>query len=839
MLLLSARLHPDAIATLLLDGNALALVTSPRLSAIAQSAIQKGSHGSCDVNLYYLVSYDHFLLKPNAPLLDDSPLESPGYNDGKKDRSVVIFHTSGSTALPKLVHVSHECLMLAATCHGFKSEENTALRNVTSLPLYHVSHHHTTLDVRLTQRKAYGYLAVGQALSIGMTLCIPHSSLIPSGSSVVQLLEATNAASLMTVPSILDEIVENNISSEIEVLRRLKFVASGEAPMKKATGDHLSRAGVPILNHYGATESGPLGVIFYPHEDHDWRYFLLRQDIRRDFRPLPRSNGEPQEYALTVYPPAWESPFEIQDRFIPLADNQMIFFRSSGRQDDVLILANGEKLNPTAIEEKVADHPKVSDAVVFGDNAVEIGIIIRPSYRLPAEEQVSFVSEIWQVINESSNLAGTHAQIISNDLVVVVPFDAVISKTDKGSINRRQVYTDFQSQIAEAYRGLEAAGFSAPVRKLDPETLEDDLRNIIQSDIDSWRPPVADWKNDQDFFELGMNSLQATQLQRVIASSLCARREELSAYQLSPRFIYSNPNIVALANAIRNLGALGISDDESKVIEDMIRRYSVDCSILPGGDVLQSVVLLTGSTGSLGAHILQHLTTLVSVSRVYCFVRSSEMDDLPLAKQERAMREKMIVLPKSAWSKIVVFQVELDNPTFGLTEEIYTRLKGQVTHIIHCAWPMDFNRQVNSFESQFQALQSLLNLARDASVQASKHHKTRFVFASSIAVMGDYRPRQEEFMIPETCAILEDNVGSGYGKAKFICERIIEDCANKYPEKLEACSVRIGQLSGASITGYWNMDEHLPAMIKTSQTLGFLPALDGVSELERAWRTRS
>lgn len=64
--------------------------------------------------------------------------------------------------------------------------------------------------------------------------------------------------------------------------------------------------------------------------------------------------------------------------------------------------------------------------------------------------------------------------------------------------------------------------------------------------------------------------------------------------------------------------------------------------------------------------------------------------------------------------------------------------------------------------------------------------------------------------------------------AKLVCERIIEKASHDYPDEFEAAFVRFGQISGAKCNGYWNSDEHIAALIKSSQKIGKLPCIRGV-----------
>lgn len=86
--------------------------------------------------------------------------------------------------------------------------------------------------------------------------------------------------------------------------------------------------------------------------------------------------------------------------------------------------------------------------------------------------------------------------------------------------------------------------------------------------------------------------------------------------------IYSYPTIEKLADA-----ALSVSKTHEESIEEMISKYSqgLDVSLpVPAKvDPTQQYVLLTGSTGNLGAQVLESLLLNDSVARVYTLNRPS------------------------------------------------------------------------------------------------------------------------------------------------------------------------------------------------------------------------
>ncbi|RDH27595.1 hypothetical protein BDQ94DRAFT_175511 [Aspergillus welwitschiae] len=235
-----------------------------------------------------------------------------------------------------------------------------------------------------------------------------------------------------------------------------------------------------------------------------------------------------------------------------------------------------------------------------------------------------------------------------------------------------------------------------------------------------------------------------------------------------------------------------------------------------------SVVLLTGGTGNLGTHVLHQLINRADVRRVICLNRLTTNDD-PIQRQRRALRDKGIDLNERQWEKIEVLEAKSSHTALGLQTEQYQRLRDQVTHIVHNAWPMSFKRSLHTFEPQFKTLQNLLKLCHEAKYGA------RLLFISSIGVVGRHPNTFANKPVPEDpVRDCQSSLGFGYSQAKYHCEQIINR-ALEQDTRLEASYVRIGQITGSQQFGLWNTEEHVPALLRTSQTIGALPHLDGLA----------
>lgn len=671
-------------------------------------------------------------------------------------------------------------------------------------------------------------------MGTGLPFCLPAPSIVPTGTSTVDLLEATKARSLLTVPSILEDISLLPDQGGIQALQNLAFVAFGGGPLKESVGDLLEKSGVKLLNHYGATEIGPLAPIFVPKPPYDWRYFKLRKDMPVEMVPVESAGEERQRYKLVARPFGWTASFELQDHLVTDEKNPGTHFTALGRKDDLIVLATGEKIVPQILESLLSESKHVKEAIAFGQNQFEIGVIVEPSAPVDLADIEQFKSIIWPIIQEAGKKMDSHAQISSKDAIIVAQPDKSFPRTDKGSVMRKEVYRVYGDEISKVYQDLEYHVVDGPLPSLRMDSLEQDLKNIIHANL-AWRVGDADWDIDDDFFELGMNSLQATRLRRLLVGFIRGSDHPALEQKITREFVYQYPSISDMANELRRTSEQvtnGHCDSDRDEIEMLQKQYSLQPSNIVSATE-GSVILLTGATGSLGAHLLACLVALPNVDRVICLNRPHDPAEVGKTSSHRLMdscREKGAPISSEAWSKVEVIETNCTSQNLGLADLDYARFRGQVTQILHCAWPVDFKRGLSSFKLQFQTVNNLLNFTRDCHA-ARPMIRPRFMFISSIAVVGQYFSVHQTRMVPEVpMGDSRCTNGFGYGKAKLVCERIVENAAQNFPAEMEATSVRLGQIAGSSSGFFWNSNEHIPALIKSSQTIKALPLIKGVRE---------
>lgn len=672
------------------------------------------------------------------------------------------------------------------------------------------------------------------ALSIGMPCCLPSPTSVPTAESTIALIKATSASFLMTVPSILEDMAED-MAANASSLVALELVVAGGGPMKPEVAARLVNHGVNLLNHFGATELGALAPIFRPKSDYDWHYLRLRKDMGLQLLPVDSEDSD-GIFKLMARPVGHDSLFTLQDR-LKLREGSTRDIRLLGRNDDTIVLANGEKVMPQILESMLSELSEIRTALVFGNAQFEVGVLIEPASSILSDAE-ALTSRVWAKILEINPKLDAHARVLDPGAVLILERGRRIPRTDKGSVMRSEAYRVFEPEINSVYARLEAAQsgeLSASENSLDIADLEISLGKLFEKFL---RLPSG-WDYRDNLFEFGLDSLKATRLQRIITAQLA---NILPERRLLDRLVYRYPSVKGMADRIRAL-INGSADDpivsDTNLMSQLVERFS--SAICPSGAIRRrAVVLLTGSTGSIGCHLVAHLAQLEEVEELICLNRpTTEADDIvsvdTFACQKRAFARHVVHMPEAAWSKMTFITAETRKTNAGLDSHTYQQLSRRVTHIVHNAWPMDFNRPLSSFEPHFQSLKSLLNLA--LAISSATTRRARFVFHSSIAVAANYvKVTGNTVSIPEA-PIADPAIPSemGYAQAKWICEKIIERATQKYADELDCSIIRIGQIVGSASHGVWNASEHVPALLKTAHSLRQLPSIEGVSFFLSFW----
>jgi thioester reductase-like protein len=487
-------------------------------------------------------------------------------------------------------------------------------------------------------------------------------------------------------------------------------------------------------------------------------------------------------------------------------------------------LITGKKFDPAPVENTIATAEELDDVLIFGNNHPYPGALLLRSQKWSGLSDQELVNAIWPQVDKLNQESQDHARIPRHMLVPVEHQQRPLEKSSKGTIIRKMAETRFEDLIETAYEAVD----DQKSENVSDEDLPQYLARLVQSMLHSPEPP----EEDADLFSYGVDSIACIRLRsRLRQLTLnckeklplsvvedCGTIRELSSYVLRKR------NGEADAN----------TGDENQTMLEFIKKFSdfgnhksrsQEQSIDTEGNTSSGeVVVLTGATGALGAHVLDFLRSSDAVSAIYCLVRGADMT----AARERvskalSQRNLPDLSPRSMSNdKIKIVQAALGEPQLGLSNDVYNHLAAATTSILHIAWTVNFRLKLRSFaQDNLAGVRHLIDLA----LSAGRAEPPRFAYCSSTAAstngLRDGLGRLSERLSddPSSASPL------GYSRSKWVAEHICLSAHRQTNLNGRISVIRVGQLSGDSQTGIWNTKEAWPMMLSTAHLINCLPQL--------------
>ena len=635
----------------------------------------------------------------------------------------------------------------------------------------------------------------------------------------------------IVAPSVLQELAET--PSYLDSLRRLSCIMYGGGPLAKCAGDSLRQC-TNLYNLMGGSEM--YCVVSEIVDQEDWEYLKLSPMMGSEFRYqsealwelcfIKESAFDLYQSIFTTYPEL--SEYRTNDLYSkhPTKPN---LWRYEGRADDIIALSNGEKFNPVAMESLITAHPDVKSVLVFGQGRFQPGLLVEAKMRLTTDsDRASLKESMWPIIAQANNDCVAHGRL-SRDMILFTDSSKPFLRAGKGSVQRRLTLGSFDQEIKQLY---EAANDQITLaHDLPKKRLDGPLRPWLRSAIMA----TANWKtlkDEDDFFALGMDSLQVLNLGRQINSLVIDPDSGISMIHITAKAIYSNPTIDKLATVIQRSSQPHkkscINGDQSPrdnfmEMQALLSMYSRDLpKFATPAATRQSdqpiSVLMTGSTGSIGSYVLDGLLRSPKVHSIYCLNRSTDAE-------RRQLDSHSAKGLSTAWNsdRVTFLQSQVSKPNLGLTPQTYQTLLANVTHILHNAWPVDFNLPLSSFAPHLLGVRHFIDFCARSPLAPS------VFFVSSISAAMDAPSPVPERILTS----FADAAPMAYAQSKHLAERLL-DAANRTCG-IKSAICRVGQVAGPVLrehqSGMWNKQEWLPSLIASSKFLGRIPETLGPNEL--------
>ncbi|KAK0741485.1 hypothetical protein B0T18DRAFT_394072 [Schizothecium vesticola] len=639
-----------------------------------------------------------------------------------------------------------------------------------------------------------------------------NSSSPASAESVLAAIAISKATSLVAPPSILQEICR--VPDDLHALAKLDCVFSDGALLDERCGNTIS-AYTRLHNGMGTTETGRIPSLV-PLDPKDWSCLepisesgvvMLRTPFDKGLaRMLVHPHPSPEvarDYQLVFHinpTPEWQTGSLFSPHPYKLG-----LWRYAGRMDDMIVLSDGKIIDPTLLERTGERCPFVRGASVFGTGHSHAGLLIELVEPATAEcmasattKRARIASHAWTHVKDANQHSPFHAEVWESMILFANP-GKPFKRDAQGAVARRLTEEAFQDEISELYRivdqGPAATNYSAAEMELD---LKDRVHTAVSSVFQ-----LDDIPADKNFFRLpGADSLRILALSHTLSKQIGIRISAQQLYQHSTVQRLTRALVSVLCNKDRShLAALAAQNGPCPVVDISREQYmsamihegtqsaisSLNGEIWlppqsgnqPTGNPSKYTVLLVGSTGLLGSHLLD---ALLHERRVECIWCLNQSFDAAQEQEELFVRLGFDTRDELAGDRVeFVTSLDLGASQLGICEESgYAELTQIVDVIIHNAWPVNFTMPLPFFDDSIKGVVALAELAvRSGSTM---------IFVSSVASCMNYaairrRPLGSgpKVVVPETFEPDHSMPAKqGYGESIHVAECILADVAKRY-----------------------------------------------------------
>lgn len=739
------------------------------------------------------------------------PNEVPSYPYNESFEQVrfspfVVLHTSGSTGMPQIVSVNHGTLA--------SMDANQLIPLLTGRQIIGCSLQGTKIFIGFPLFHMASFtLLLGLAVYYGVVVVLPPSNELMTAHLIDSVHVNAQVDGSVLPPSILVDLYHEK--PLLSRLGRLKYVFFAGGPLPQDVGDGISKI-THLSTAFGSTETA-----FPPHEvceSEYWDYVCYSPFCGNIFRPVHEDGLHEQfivrrreldlfQGVFSTYPDMDEFSTKDLYRQHPTKPN---LWKFCGRTDDVIVFSSAEKFNPVDFEGALMAHPSIKTAIVGGHGKFQPCLLIEPGeVDKNGYDSSSLLNHLWPIVLEASRACSAHAKVMK-DFILFTDEKKGVERAGKGTVQRMMTLQLYEEEIDRLYEMPELPNRSPELLTgtecQDSETLRDALYRLVSAC--TWLK--GELAFDANLFALGLDSLQTISLSKQINSYLM--QAQTGTKPITPQTIYAHPSIQKLESFLQN--GIDPSLNDSQRMQTIFDEYSGN--FLQGEPISLSspssnlVILLTGSTGSLGSYILDTLLSCSKVQKIYCLNRNENGE----SRQVTSSKSKGLT---TQFQIVTFLHGDLSKPRLGVDEGTFVSLLQEVTHVIHNAWDVNFYHSLEAFVTPYiSGVRYLINLCNESACNA------QLLFVSTESTVRNMRQVGHATIPEEFSHDWASSQTTGYAQSKLIAERLIETASHSSHLRSTVC--RVGQISGPTNEhGCWSLSEWFPSLIASSVHMGKLP----------------
>jgi fatty-acyl-CoA synthase len=416
------RLSPEEVSYIVGHSGARVLMVDPELEA-SLKGIQAEHRFTLGEEYEELLRYD----------TEPRPWAEPD-----EDATATINYTSGTTARPKGVQMTHRNEWVNAVTFGMHMQVSDRDVYLHTLPLFHCN----------GWGMPYATAGLG-ARQVALRKV--------DGAEILRRVEQHGVTLMSGAPAVWNAVLDAAAEwdGEIPGRDRVRIVVAGAPPPSRTIARIEAELGWEFNQIYGLTETAPLLTINRPREEYD--------DLKPEERAkrLSRAgvpalgtrlrisdSGEVLAQGNTVLAGYWENPDAsaeaLEGGWFHTGDGGTIdddgYLTISDRKKDVII-TGGENVSSIEVEDVVFSHPAVAEVAVIGVPDDKWGELVTAIVVVAEGEQVT----------EEEIIAHCKAHIAGYKAPKRVEFRDELARTATGKIQkfklRESFWTDSERQI--------------------------------------------------------------------------------------------------------------------------------------------------------------------------------------------------------------------------------------------------------------------------------------------------------------------------------------------------------------------------------------------------------
>lgn len=358
----------------------------------------------------------------------------------------IIFHTSGTTGMPKPIVYTHSMMV---SLDAAKTMPDADRENY--LDHFSNSRWHTPLPT---------------LHFVGMTACLQFTLFLnqvvvvggsgpATGVATSQIIEFGNLRGVLLPPSLIEDTIKD--PHGFEQMKKLEYVYFGGSPLPRSTAEKLLPY-TKVKPGIGTTEAGAYFLNVVDDEDWEWYSFRPAMGIKLEHRSgnlyelifHRQKEFERYQQLFQVFPDMDTYPTKDLWNPHPTKHDR---WRYAGRIDDFVVLSHGEDLYASKLEEVIIKHPEVTGALVGGEGKPKPFLIVELTYdlncKLPTDE--ARLEYIWPAVEEANKEASEYVQLIKGLVMFTDPSKPLV-RTVKGTTARRPNLEAYAEEIEQLYK---------------------------------------------------------------------------------------------------------------------------------------------------------------------------------------------------------------------------------------------------------------------------------------------------------------------------------------------------------------------------------------------------